>query len=296
MRVGDRVRYDTGLNALRDTQRQVDRIQRQITSGTRLQSAGDDPTGAAAVTRIRDGLAELESYERNIDDAQAYLGVGEIAVTSASNVLLRAQSLAAQALNAGLGPASREGIALELDGIRDQLVALANTDYLGRPVFGGYATSAVAVAGDGTVTFEGTTDGVQRRISSAEVMTANLNGEEVFGFDTAGDDIFAVLDRLADDVRAGDTLSIQAETAKLNERTVTVQNALGTIGSRIGRLESARTVAQDQKLSLDARRAAIEDVDLATAATELAAANQAYEATLLSIARIDSMSLLDFLR
>lgn len=296
MRVGDRVRYDTGLNALRDTQRQVDRIQRQITSGTRLQSAGDDPTGAAAVTRIRDGLAELESYERNIDDAQAYLGVGEIAVTSASNVLLRAQSLAAQALNAGLGPASREGIALELDGIRDQLVALANTDYLGRPVFGGYATSAVAVAGDGTVTFEGTTDGVQRRISSAEVMTANLNGEEIFGFDTAGDDIFAVLDRLADDVRAGDTLSIQAETAKLNERTVTVQNTLGTIGSRIGRLESARTVAQDQKLSLDARRAAIEDVDLATAATELAAANQAYEATLLSIARIDSMSLLDFLR
>jgi flagellar hook-associated protein 3 FlgL len=296
MRVGDRVRYDTGLNALRDTQRQVDRIQRQITSGTRLQSAGDDPTGAAAVTRIRDGLAELESYERNINDAEAYLGIGEIAVTSASNVLIRAQSLAAQALNAGLGPASRDGIALELEGIRDQLVSLANTDYLGRPVFGGYATSAVAVAGDGTVTFEGTTDGVQRRISSAEVMTANLNGEEVFGFDTAGDDIFAVLQRLADEVRAGDADAIRAESVKLNERTVTVQNMLGTLGSRIGRLESARTVAQDQKLSLDARRAAIEDVDLATAATELAAANQAYEATLLSIARIDSMSLLDFLR
>lgn len=296
MRVGDRVRYDTGLNALRDTQRQVDRIQRQITSGTRLQSAGDDPTGAAAVTRIRDGLAELESYERNIDDAEAYLGIGEIAVTSASNVLIRAQSLAAQALNAGLGPASRDGIALELEGIRDQLVSLANTDYLGRPVFGGYATSAVAVAGDGTVTFEGTTDGVQRRISSAEVMTANLNGEEVFGFDTAGDDVFAVLQRLADEVRAGDTDAIRAESVKLNERTVTVQNMLGTLGSRLGRLESARTVAQDQKLSLDARRAAIEDVDLATAATELAAANQAYEATLLSIARIDSMSLLDFLR
>lgn len=296
MRVGDRVRYDSGLNALRDTQRQVDRIQRQITSGTRLQSAGDDPTGAAAVTRIRDGLAELESYERNINDAEAYLGIGEIAVTSASNVLIRAQSLAAQALNAGLGPASRDGIALELEGIRDQLVSLANTDYLGRPVFGGYATSAVAVAGDGTVTFEGTTDGVQRRISSAEVMTANLNGEEVFGFDTAGDDVFAVLQRLADEVRAGDADAIRAESVKLNERTVTVQNMLGTLGSRIGRLESARTVAQDQKLSLDARRAAIEDVDLATAATELAAANQAYEATLLSIARIDSMSLLDFLR
>jgi flagellar hook-associated protein 3 FlgL len=296
MRVGDRVRYDSGLNALRDTQRQVDRIQRQITSGSRLQSAGDDPTGAAAVTRIRDGLAELASYERNIDDAQAYLGVGEIAVTSASNVLIRAQSLAAQSLNAGLGAASRDGIALELEGIRDQLVALANTDYLGRPVFGGYATSAVAVAVDGTVTFEGTTDGVQRRISPSEVMTANLNGEEVFGFDTAGDDVFAVLQRLADQVRAGDADAIRAESVKLNERTVTVQNMLGTLGSRIGRLESARTVAQDQKLSLDARRAAIEDVDLATAATELAAANQAYEATLLSIARIDSMSLLDFLR
>jgi flagellar hook-associated protein 3 FlgL len=296
MRVGDRVRYDSGLNALRDTQRQVDRIQRQITSGSRLQSAGDDPTGAAAVTRIRDGLAELASYERNIDDAQAYLGVGEIAVTSASNVLIRAQSLATQSLNAGLGAASRDGIALELEGIRDQLVALANTDYLGRPVFGGYATSAVAVAVDGTVTFEGTTDGVQRRISPSEVMTANLNGEEVFGFDTAGDDVFAVLQRLADQVRAGDADAIRAESVKLNERTVTVQNMLGTLGSRIGRLESARTVAQDQKLSLDARRAAIEDVDLATAATELAAANQAYEATLLSIARIDSMSLLDFLR
>jgi flagellar hook-associated protein 3 FlgL len=127
-------------------------------------------------------------------------------------------------------------------------------------------------------------------------MTANLNGEEVFGFDTAGDDVFAVLQRLADQVRAGDADAIRAESVKLNERTVTVQNTLGTIGSRIGRLESARTVAQDQKLSLDARRAAIEDVDLATAATELAAANQAYEATLLSIARIDSMSLLDFLR
>jgi flagellar hook-associated protein 3 FlgL len=154
----------------------------------------------------------------------------------------------------------------------------------------------VAVAVDGTVTFEGTTDGVQRRISPSEVMTANLNGEEVFGFDTAGDDVFAVLQRLADQVRAGDADAIRAESVKLNERTVTVQNMLGTLGSRIGRLESARTVAQDQKLSLDARRAAIEDVDLATAATELAAANQAYEATLLSIARIDSMSLLDFLR
>lgn len=294
MRIGDSHRYESALLALRNSRSFVDRAHRQLQTGTKLSVASDDPLGAAALTKVRASIAELDSYKRAIDDAEAWLSVTETAASSASDLMNRAKQLVLQALNAGGGDGSRNALASELESIRDQMVTVANSTYLGKPVFGGYGQATVEVVG-GAVNYVGTPGQVQRRISPEEVVTVNTDGADVFGF-AAGDDVFAVITRLADSIRAGDMDAVSTDATALEERAAGIREALGDVGARLSRLESARNTGDDRLLALDKRRSALQDADLAEAATRLAEASAAYESTLASIARLSASSLLDFLR
>ena len=56
-----------------------------------------------------------------------------------------------RASTGALGPAARESLAVEVDQIREGLIASANTTYLGRPVFGGITAGAQAYDASGDV-------------------------------------------------------------------------------------------------------------------------------------------------
>lgn len=295
MRISDNYRHQRTLRAMQETVGRVDEAQRQISTGKRLEKPSDAPIDVAFATQLRAERSDNERHLRTLGDARSWLAIQDSALQSSSTLLARAEELAVYAQNGAMGDDSREAIALELDGIRNQLGMLANTTYQGQAVFGAFSEEAVQLTPTGA-TFVGTPGArVERRVSPNETIAVNTDGAEVFGF-AAGDDVFTVLSRLATSVRAGDGAAMTDDMATLGERATTVREALGQVGTRGALVESAVSRLEDDKVTFASRISELEDVNVAEAAVDLARASRTYEAVLAMTAKTQQLSLLDFLR
>jgi flagellar hook-associated protein 3 FlgL len=296
MRITDANRYDASIRTIADNMERMDRAQRQVSSGRRLNRPADDPVDAATTTRLRAGLAGIDSYTRNLDDAEAWLGFQDTALQSASSVMTRARELTNQAMNGSLGTQARNAIATELEGLRTQLGSLANTTYQGQPVFGGFGTTAVTLSAT-TATFSGTTGLIDREISAGQTVQVNTDGQSLFGLNAGvGSDVFSVLASLATAVRAGDQAGMTSASGLLEARAADILGGLGSVGARGSMLRAVRDNLSQQKLTLETRRSTIEDADMTQSAVELSRASLAYDAALAAVAKAHQRSLLDYLR
>jgi flagellar hook-associated protein 3 FlgL len=295
MRITDSYRFATSQISIQKALGQLNEIQRRVSTGKLINQPSDAPLEAALATRLRATQQDAERHLRALGDATAWLSVQDSALQSASSLLARAETLSVQAQNGSLSAIDRDAVATEIEGIRAQLGLIANTRYQGQSAFGAFSSDAIELTDTGAV-FNGTPGAVvERRISDSEVIAVNTDGFTAFGFDS-GDDVFAVLTRMADNVRAGDAAAIADDTATLRARAVAVRDALGVVGSRAALIESATSRHEDDKISVAARLSEVEDVDVTAAAVQLKQASQAYEAVLTTIAMSQQRSLLDFLR
>jgi flagellar hook-associated protein 3 FlgL len=205
----------------------------------------------------------------------------------------RARDLALQGANQGsVGPVARDALAIEVEGLRKELLAQSNTTYLDRPVFGGITPGNDAY--DATGTYVGTLGDVNRRIADGVVVKVDVDGPTVFG--SGASSVFAELDALSTALRAGDQAGISSSIAALNSRLDTVTSARTAAGTRFQRLEQAELTAADAELSLKNHLSTVENADLAQSAVELQLQEVAYQAALSATSRVIQPSLLDFLR
>ena len=295
MRIGDRQRTDNSIDVLQRSTSAIDRAQRQVSTGKRVQRPSDAPIDAASITVLRSAEADVDRQQRAAEDADAWFAAQDGALQSASTLLARAKQLGLQAVSGALDSGGLNAISAELDGIRSQLASVANTSYLGQPVFGAFGTQAVTTTAT-TATFVGTPGAqVNRQIGPGQVIAVNTDGAKAFGF-TAGNDVFGVLQRLSAAVQSGNTAAITTETGGLDARATDVRDALGDVGARWSNVTNRKDQLADRKTQLGTQRSQLEDVDVNEAATKLASASRTYEAVIASIARMQQTSLVSFLR
>ena len=184
--------------------------------------------------------------------------------------------------------------------MHDQLVDVANTQYLGRAVFGGH--NAVAIRKDTPAGPRGadwpwsanTKAPASRQISPAVTIDANIDGASVFG--TGDESVFAVLKQLQSDVANGVTTGIVAGQGRLDGRFEAITRTLGEVGALQNRVEAAMELGDNILSQVRSQRSQVEDVDLAEAMMRLNAASTGYQASLSAIAKGDLPSLASFLR
>ncbi len=139
-----------GLEALLRHQREIARTQQQITSGSRITQAKDDPVAASSAQRLDHVLAMLGEYTRGSEQLDNRLRLQEQALADTGDMLSRARELAIQGNNAPLSDNDRKAIAAEIRQLRTALIAVANRD-----------------DGNGRRLFAGTRDGVVPFVDSA---------------------------------------------------------------------------------------------------------------------------------
>lgn len=281
------------VDSLQTSLSRLARLQEQLSTGRVLNRPSDSPTDTTSAMRIRSSLADVKQYGRNAEDGNGWLSTIDAALTSANAQVLRARDLALQGANEGVsGPAVREALAAEIDQIRAGLINTANTDYLGRPVFGGVTAGATAY--DATGTYVGTPGAVNRTIGEGTSVQVDADGNTAFG--PAGSSVFDHLAALATALRTNDQATISASIGALDadrERIITTQT---DVGSRQNRVEAAIQAAADGVLRLSSSLSEVENADLPKTVVDLQMQEVAYQAALGATARVMQPSLLDFLR
>lgn len=292
-RVTQRMLTQGSLEQLQAGLGRLAKVQEHLSTGRIINRPSDDPTGTTAAMRLRSSLADQAQYARNARDGLGWLTQIDSTLDAVTGTVRRARDLALQGANTGvMGPAAREALAIEVEGIRQALVAQANATYLDRPVFGGVTAGSRAY--DDTGTYVGVPGDVNRRIADGVVVGVDVDGRDVFG--DGATSVFAELDALAAGLRAGDATAIRGSIEALQTRGDTVTAARTAAGTRYQRLENAELAAADAELALQSHLSTIENADLAKTTVDLQLQEVAYQAALAATSRVLQPSLLDFLR
>lgn len=292
-RVTQNMLTNRSVGALQTGLSRLAKLQEQMSTGRILNRPSDSPTDTTSAMRIRSSMADVKQYGRNANDGNGWLTQIDSALTTMNDQVLRARDLALQGANeGGMGPAAREALAAEVDQIRGGLIDTANTNYLGRPVFGGVTAGPLAY--DAAGNFVGTPGAVNRTVSEGSTIRVDVDGPAAFG--AAGSSVFDHLDALSVALRAGDQAGISASIAALDgdrDRIITTQT---DVGSRQIRVEAAIQASADRDLELSTSLSNVENADLPKVIVDLQMQQVAYQASLAATARVMQPSLLDFLR
>lgn len=296
MRVTSTGTYASVHRAVTDAAARAERARNLLAAGDRVTRASENPVDAAALLRVDASISAITSYQRSITDARGWLNTADAALSDAVNILGSAGSLAIAGANSSRDPQQREAIAMELESLATQLASDANAQYLGTSVFAGHSTKAVTYdAATSSWLFTGTAGNVNRQIDASSVVDVALNGEEVFGY-TAGDDVFTVLQDLADAVRSGNVTTISAVGVRLDARVADVADALETVGTRTNAVDRLADRLDLTAVDLQTNRSEIGEVDLTKAVLDVQAAQSAYQAAVAAAGQVGTISLLDFIR
>ena len=140
MRISTANAYQHSIDALQSRQTALVTANEQMTTGKRVNRAGDDPAAAARAERAMASEARITASQRAVDASTNAVTLTEAALGHAEELLQQAREHLVAAGNATYNDANRAILADHLSAIRNQLFAVANRDDgAGNHLFAGQA-------------------------------------------------------------------------------------------------------------------------------------------------------------
>ncbi len=183
MRVTQKSLQDTWVRDIQRRLENLDRLNRQIGSGQKVERPSDAPAGAARIVRIEDVVARNEQYLKNIEEALAVHRSTDTALEQAYNHLMRAKTLAVEAANAASVPVSGSFAALadEVADIRTGILQIALTRHESEYLFGGTAGQVAPFQQEGgAYRYQGNSGRLRVNIGNGLSVAVNLPGDLAF--------------------------------------------------------------------------------------------------------------------
>src|SRR5512135_2282830 len=138
MRISTSSIYDANVTNMNNLEVQIAQTQQQISTGNRIQSPADDPTGAARVVELNQAAAVNTQYGTNNTAAENTLSLSESILQNVTTLLQSAKATAVNAANGTLTASDRQSLATGLQAQLQELLGLANsTDGTGNYLFSG---------------------------------------------------------------------------------------------------------------------------------------------------------------
>ncbi len=124
------------------TQSDLKTLTQRLSSGLRINTAADDPSGLAIAESLASKVNGLDEGVRQIQNATNALQVAEGAMSSISSLLQRMRALVVQARSDLASTADKNNIQTELDQLRLEIDKISsNTNFNGRNLLDGSASS-----------------------------------------------------------------------------------------------------------------------------------------------------------
>lgn len=131
----------TGLSILRNMNSQyamVNKSMERISSGYRINRAGDDPAGLAISEKMRAQIRGLGQASRNIQDGISLVQTAEGALNETHSILQRMRELSVQSANDTLTNSDRDQIAIEFEELKKEVSRISkDTEFNTKPLLDG---------------------------------------------------------------------------------------------------------------------------------------------------------------
>ncbi len=141
---------------LNRNQGQLGKLVNQLSSGLRVNTAADDPSGLAIAVNLQNQAAGFDTANLNVQDATNAANVADGALSTVTTILQRVRSLAIEAANTITSPTDRSALQDEVTSLIQEINQISsNTNFNGQALL------------------DGTHAGFQPATSAAATITAN---------------------------------------------------------------------------------------------------------------------------
>ena len=294
MRISTAQYYRVNTEQMQARQNKVAETQAKLGSGKQILHPSEDPNKADLMSRLESAKEKQRVYGKNLDAAETRLTAEETVLTSMIQIMQRITELGLQAGNDTLGDEDRDVIGAEVRALRGELLNLSNTrDLSGNYIFSGNKVDqpAFVESASGVISYNGDYGRFEINVSDVRKMSVNTIGPELF---TSAD--FATLDDLVAKLAADDGDGVRSAIGGLHAIHDKLTVSYGTMAGRVSEIESQRAIIEDTQLRLDELLMREDDLDYATAVTELTQESLALQALQASFAKLSQISLFDYIR
>ena len=304
MRVTTRLMSNSYLRNLNRQTSKVQKYQHQLSSLKEVSKPSDDPLTVSKIMDLNNSIVQNDYYQSTIEDAIDWTNVQDAALGQATNALGRIQNLIQSAANGTMSEEDHLAIKYNVEGEIEGFVDALNTNFGGRFVFGGQATTTQPFEVDRTdegqiigIKTPENTDNLEREVSPGVTVSLLTDGEKL-----VNNDDFNLNDFFGDVLKALDS-DDPAELSKLGgDYLDTADKAFNNmvdkraeVGAVFNRLEAAKSRNETESLNLKSMLSNKEDIDLAEKFMEYSMEMIAYESSLQMGTRILQTNILNYL-
>jgi len=288
MRITESIRINTALAGEETASSRLNDLTRMSSSGVKVDAPSQDPAAYSRIVRADGQITLMTARQDTVDRAAGDLNLADSMLSSAGDLVQQAHSLALQMANGSMSASDRASAATQIQGIRSQLIAVANTKGANGYIFGGTKT--------GTPPFDATTGAFSgnnqvMNVEVADGVTAASNASGANAFTAAGgSDVLADLDNFATALSSNNLTGITSAISQLDADQSQVVGARVAVGITTDRLTSASDVIGSALTQVKMARSADADIDAPQVLSDLTETQTAYEQALSVTKQILSLS------
>ncbi|MBP9227137.1 MAG: flagellar hook-associated protein FlgL [Sulfuritalea sp.] len=199
MRVSNGMIFDAGVASINRQTSSLLHLQQQVASGRRILTPSDDPVAAARALEVTQASDVTAHFKQSQNFASSAMGLEEVQLSSAGEILARVRELVVQGGNSSLSATDRKSIAIELRARFDEMLGIANvTDGTGNHIFAGFMGTTKPFGGTiesilagGEIDYGGDDGRRKLQVSPTRFIEISDSGNDVFNRIRNGNGYFA---------------------------------------------------------------------------------------------------------
>ncbi|MEW6178948.1 MAG: flagellar hook-associated protein FlgL [Chloroflexota bacterium] len=296
MRVTHQGMINNSISHLTSNMEQIARLQSKIAAGKKNLSPSEDPVNTAQGLTMRSTLNNLQAYRSTNDLTREWMEATDYHLEQVQTIGVRAVGLITRGLSDTMGSAERQNaLAVEIDGMINQLLQIGNTQHKGEYLFAGFQihTQPFVMPDQNTLVYQGDNGLLQRSIAPGQSVVMNIPAETVFR---------PIIEALVSARNAlqdvnFDRNALQTAFDQLQSALDVVDTQRTGLGARIRQVAAASDGIDKTEIELNALLSRKEDLNMAEAITMLRGQEATYQAVLeVSRRAVSALSLFDYLR
>lgn len=310
MRLSTSMLYQQSMGGISNSQAKWQASGTQLSTGLRVNKPSDDPMAASQAIMVNQSEAQNSQYALARTFANNSLSLEESILSNVTASIQSAQSTVVNAGNGTMSDDDRASLATELQGLKDQLLNMANsTDGTGHYIFGGYKSDSApfVVDANGSVSYQGSEQAIEQRVDANRTMTVSHTGNQVFMSATSNakseedgstqKDLFATLDTAINALTSSDGDS-EALTAALDVANRGLSNSLNNVlsvraelGTQMNELDTLDSIGDQRTLTNSTKLSNLQDTDWNAAISSYSMQQVALQAAYKAFSDMQGMSL-----
>lgn len=256
MRIATNIQSLAAQRALGINRISQDRSLERLSSGNRINHAGDDAAGLAISEKLKASIRSMKQASRNANDGVSLIQVAEGSLNEVGNILTRLRELSIQGASDTIGDVERGFVNKEIQALKQEIDRIAaTTEY------------------NGSHLLDGSTDALE-----IQVGIHNNPTEDRFIFDSKN--LITNLQTLGlSEVSTETKESSQLNLDKLDNAISLVNGNRASLGALQNRLMSTINNMAIYRENLEGANSRIRDTDMAEETSELTKSNILTQAT-----------------